>query len=113
MASGAEGQAERVGQGEPDHRRSQWMHLPGGVGELEVAGPEGLEFPALLVQEVVMPPTDEGEVVEVGVAVVRPVDRVVGVAAVGTDGTPEDPAAVVAGDEEVELCVGEVRAWRP
>jgi hypothetical protein len=66
------------------------------VDEDEVAGPEGLDTPVLFVEPVVVVPAHEHEVVEVGVAVVGPVDAVVGVATTWRDGAAEDPAAVVA-----------------
>jgi hypothetical protein len=58
------------------------------VDEDEVAGPEGLDTPVLFVEPVMVVPAGEHEVVEVGVAVVGPMDAVVGVAAAGGIGQP-------------------------
>ena len=71
-----------------------------------MAGPEGLDTPVLFVEPVVVVPAGEHEVVEVGVAVVGPMDAVVGIAAAGRDRAAEDPAAVVAQRERIELGVG-------
>ena len=60
----------------------------------------------LFVQQVVVIPAQQDEVVEVGVAVVGPVDAVVGVATTRRYGTAGDATAVVAYGEQVELCVG-------
>ncbi len=83
-------------EGEADQGRLERMGVAVGVDEDEVAGPEGLDTPVLFVEPVVVVPACEHEVVEVGVAVVGPVDAVVGVAAPGCDGAAEDASAVVA-----------------
>ena len=80
--------------------------LPVGISQHEVSGPEGLQTPVLFVEQVVVVPAQEYEVVEVGVAVVGPVDAVVGVAATGWDRTAGDATAVVTDGEQVELGVG-------
>ena len=60
----------------------------------------------LFVEPVVVVPAHEHEVVEVGVAVVGPVDAVMGIAATRRDGAAEDPATMVAQRERIELAVG-------
>ena len=72
------------------------------VVEVEVSAPEGLDTPVLFVEEVVVEPAQQHEVVGLRVAAVEPVGGVVGVAAAGGDATAGPATAVVADDEDVE-----------
>lgn len=83
------------------------MRLSVGFDEDEVAGPEGLDSPVLLVEQMVVIPAGEQEVVEFGATEIRPVNCVMGVTGGGSDGAVADAAAVVSGDELVEETVGD------
>ena len=55
-------------QGQADQRRSHRMDDTVLIGENEVAGPEGLKTPVLLVDQVVVIPTQQHEIVGLGFA---------------------------------------------
>ena len=93
------------GQGEADQRWAEGSDVPVGISQHEVSGPEGLETPVLFVEQVVSQYQHRRRG-SVGVAVVGPVDAVVGVAAAGRDRTAGDATAVVTDGEQVELGVG-------
>jgi hypothetical protein len=72
-------------------RRSVHVASPSvGHLECEVAAPKGLDTPVLLVQEMMVIPTQQDEIVEVGSAAIAPPDDVVQLASVGGDGTARD-----------------------
>ncbi len=90
------------GEGEADQGRSQGLCAAVWVVEVEVSAPEGLDSPVLFVEEVVVEPAEQDEVVWFGFAVVEPVGGVMGVAAAGGDVAAGPAAAVVADEEGVE-----------
>lgn len=78
-------------------RRSVW------IDEREVAGPEGLHSPVLLVQQVVVEPAQQGQVVVVGFALVEPVHHMMCITPGGSEPASRPPTAVVADHQIVEL----------
>jgi hypothetical protein len=83
------------GQGEADHGRAHEVFVAVGIDQNEVAAPEGLDTPVLLVQEMMMMPTHQRQIVGLGFAKIGPMDCVVGITARRRDGTSGETASVV------------------
>jgi hypothetical protein len=88
-----------------DQGRTQIASPSIGHMQSEVAGPEGLDTPVLVVEQMVVIPTQENQIVRLRFAAIEPVLGVVGITASCRYPTAGPAASVISDHEEVELNV--------